>query len=135
MAAGLSWWSAKSFWVTPRMDNENDEGPLGWVMTTAGIDLVISVACTAPASCRSVPEMAEIEMPTSCAFCARFWAVTTTSCNAPFWVVSSAAKAVEAQEVATNDAHANTEPHRASSITPPPDLFQYYVNRHYLTAP
>ncbi len=83
MAAGLSWWSAKSFWVTPRIARLNEDGPFGWVSTTAGMDLVMSVAATAPSELRSAPVTADSEMPMSCEFCSRFCAVTTISSSVP----------------------------------------------------
>ncbi len=47
------------------------------------MDLVISVAVTAPRDCSSAPLMADTEMPTSCEFCSRFCAVTTIFLEGP----------------------------------------------------
>jgi hypothetical protein len=65
MAAGLSWWSAKSFCVTPRIARLNDDGPFGCVRTTAGMDFVMSVAVAAPNELRSAPVIADNAMPMS----------------------------------------------------------------------
>ena len=69
--------------MTPRIARLNDDGPFGWVRTTAGMDLVMSVAVAAPKEFRSEPVIADSEMPMSCEFCSRFWAVTTISSRAP----------------------------------------------------
>ena len=61
----------------------NEDGPFGWVRTTAGMDFVMSVAVAAPNEFRSAPVTADSEMPMSCEFCSRFWAVTTISSRVP----------------------------------------------------
>ena len=68
-------------------DAANSDAERGWavgcVSTTAGMDLVMSVAVTAPKEFRSAPLIADSEMPMSCEFCSRFCAVTTISSKEP----------------------------------------------------
>src|ERR1700722_1191482 len=62
------------------------------------MDFVMSGAAKAPNEFRSVPGIADNEMPMSCEFCSRFCAVTTISSRAPeeldvtwAWAVNAAA--------------------------------------------
>ena len=78
------------------MDKLNEEGPLGCVRTTAGIVRVMSLALIAPKDARSSPVTAEMAMPTSWEFCARFCAVTTISSTAGAAAADAAKKGVDA---------------------------------------